>query len=212
MKKEKYNYNILLFISLLISFIFLNKKITLGHELKVSLGLVIYSLTFLFIILTNKKERKKLLLKSSLYLLLFYLICTILCTIQSNIDSLNISNNLKDIFTPNKLGRGNIIIYYPNIYELFVFIFNYLLTHYIFIETYNAIEDISYNYVAFILSLLISFILDQMFYTMLINISNMYYGIVNYIDFIKILTGNFLVVIASSALIILTYPLFIKKK
>ena len=215
MKKSNINYSIILFMLLLLTSIFLEKYIYIAHNLNVNVGLLVYQFTFfLLIIMYNKnniKYSKQCLFSSFILLLVFYLIASILNTIDSVTSSQVISNSLREIFTPNSFIIGSKFIYYPNISIILTFAVIYFISHYIFITIYEALLSISNNLIAFILSLLIGFILDQLLFVPLASIPHLMDGTLQYNELIKLMTGNFIIVIFSSVLMLIIYSIAYKK-
>lgn len=215
MKKVEINRrSLVLLMLLLISCLFKDIYTTIGNNLNINLGIIIYSFTFLeTAIIFNKykmRETKKTILICSGMILLFYLIVSALCLLNIHDSEMFIA--LKDSLVPNTLSLGNLNIYYPDINVLFLLIV-FILTHYIFIITYEIIEDNSNKLTSFILALLIAFILDQSFYTLFNNIYYICINSITYIDMIKELTGRFFIVVLFSVITSLIYPLcFTNKK
>lgn len=217
MKKNYSNYHtILLTIILLLVNILRDKSILIATGLTVSINTLLYPLTFLLLIIIfkkyNLKTAKDAILTSSLTVILFYIIISILTSINGNIDSESFDNLLKLTFTPNYFSLYNIKIFYPKLLPLLGSTIIYIITHYIMLLTFEALEDNSNYFIAFILSIFISYTLDQMLFIPTINIVDMYYGIISYVDLIKELTANFLIMIMTSLIMIFSFPLCIKKK
>jgi uncharacterized PurR-regulated membrane protein YhhQ (DUF165 family) len=216
-KKYKTNYYVL-FLTLLFLLvnIFSEKIINIVPSLNVSISLIIYPITFLLVIIIykkyNKKEAKESILSSALLVLLFYIIVSLLCSFTSVIESNEINNNLRNVFTPNYFHIYNLNIYYPNLLNLFVTMVVYLFTHYICLTLYEIIEENSNYFIAFMFALLISLILDQIILVPIINIPNMYYNDLDFVGLIKILTGDFFMVIVTTIILIFLYPLCLNKK
>lgn len=216
MKKVKNNYlMIILFILLLLTIIFINKEVYLAPNMNVNLGLFIYPFTFLLLILIynkfNIKIAKETIYINFLMILLFYFLVSILNTLDSITSSQVISDNLRNVFTPKYFAINNLIFYYPNLVFLLSYSVTYFICHYIFITIYEAIESSSNYIIGFILALLISFTLNQMIFTPIVNIPNLIDGTMVYKDLIILMTGNFIVVIFSSILLLFIYALIYKK-
>ena len=79
--------------------------------------------------------------------------------------------SLKNIISPNAVKIASFKLYYPNL-NLISLLIIFLLTHYIFLIIYDLIKDNSNYLIGFILAIIISFILDQTFYTSISNIYN----------------------------------------
>lgn len=211
--KTKFNfYSIILYMLLIITCLFNGITIKIGQNLNINIGLIIYSFTFLFTALLfekhKMKETKKSLLTAAILTFIFYIICSIICSLPM-IDNEKIES-LKNIISPNAIKISSLKIYYPNI-SLAALLIIFLLTHYIFVIIYDLIESNSNYLVGFILAIIISFILDQTFYTSLTNIYYIVINNINTIDVIKQLTANYFVVICSSVICLFIYPILKRK-
>ena len=209
--KRNYNYSLILFILVLLSYLFNTINIKLYNNATISIGVVLYSLTFLvssIMIERNKiKECKKYVLSSIKYIILFFVLVTIMC----QFDSLNeLINSIKNVFTPNTYTINNYNLYYPDIYKLVVYLIVYYFSHYIFFVTYEvSYENVGYL-ISFLLSILIGFILDQMLFTTIYNIPYLFTEKIVVYDFLNILTSNFIVTLLSSIILLLFVPIFNK--
>jgi len=214
-KKGLSHLNVTLTLLLFIFIIFKDKFVYFAPHLQVSIALFIYPLTFLIpILIFNKykaKEAKKAIFYSALAIFAFYLVAIIFCSVGSHLDSANISNSLRVIFTPNQLEINNIIIYYPNLF-VFGFLIIYILTRLIMISIYDTLKYYSNNYIGFAMALFIAFIIDTMFVVPLYHFSAFFKSSYDMMEVIKFLTANFIVVIFTSAILSLIYPLIYKKK
>lgn len=211
--KIKFNYySIILYMLLIISCLFNGITIKIGQNLNINIGLIIYSLTFLFTALLfekhKMKESKKSILSVTILTLIFYIICSLICSLPM-IDNEKIET-LRNIISPNAIKISSFNLYYPNL-NLIALLIIFLLTHYIFLIIYDLIENNSNYLVGFILAIIISFILDQTFYTSISNFYNIVVNNTSTIDIIKQLTANYFVVICSSVICLFIYPIFKKK-
>ena len=118
--------------------------------------------------------------------------------------------SLKNIISPNAVKIVSFKLYYPNL-NLISLLIIFLLTHYIFLIIYDLIKDNSNYLIGFILAIIISFILDQTFYTSISNIYNVVVNDLNTIEIIKQLTANYFVVICSSVICLFIYPILKRK-
>lgn len=207
------NLNIILLIILIVSFMFKSITLNLNKNMELSIGLFLYSTTFIIstIMIKNNKinDCKKTLFKSSLYLLLFYFIITILSNF--NIDS-TLMISMRNIFTPNIFTINKLTIYYPNLINLFTYLLVFYLSHYIFFVTYEVLEINTNKFISFFVSILIAFILDQIIYTSITNIIPLFSDKITINTFVKELTNNFFICLTTSCLLSLINPLFNIKK
>jgi len=215
MKKKDIFLTILFFIITLLSFLFSEKYIYIAHNLNASLGLIIFSFNFLISIILLKRMNIRYIKESifviTISLLIFYLIISIFNTFDSIIDTKLVSDNLRDLFTPNHFIIKDFVIYYPNIFNLVIYSLLFFISLYIFVTIYEVISYYLNDYNGFILAILISFILKELLHTPLISIPKLIDGSLKYQELIKMLTGNFIILIFTSVLILIIY-LVIRKK
>lgn len=212
-KKKNYNYALILFILVLLSYLFNTINVNIYNNASISIGVLLYSLTFLvssIMIERNKmKDCKKYVLSSIKYLVLFFIIATIMCQVSSSNDLIN---SIKNIFTPNVYSIYSYNIYYPDIYKLIAYLTVYYFSHYIFFISYEVTYENAGYLVAFLISTLIGFILDQMIFTTVYNFPYLFTNKIVLYDFLNILTSNFIVTLSSSIILLLFVPIFNRKK
>ena len=212
-KKKNYNYALILFILVLLSYLFNTINVNIYNNASISIGVLLYSLTFLvssIMIERNKmKDCKKYVLSSIKYLVLFFIIATIMCQVSSSNDLIN---SIKNVFTPNIYSIYSYNIYYPDIYKLVVYLIVYYFSHYIFFITYEVTYENAGYLVAFLTSTLIGFILDQMIFTTVYKFPYLFTNKIVLYDFLNILTSNFIVTLISSIILLLFVPIFNRKK
>ena len=211
--KKNYNYTLILFILVLLSYLFNNVNIIIYNNASISIGVLLYSLTFLvssIMIERNKlNDCKKYIYSSIKYIILFFIIVTILCQVN-NINDLIVS--LKNVFTPNKLYLSTFKIYLPDIYKLTIYLVVYYFSHYIFFITYEVTCENAGYLVAFLTSILIGFILDQMIFTTIYYIPYLFSNKIIIKDFLNILTSNFIVTFTSSIILLIFAFIFNRNK
>ena len=144
-------------------------------------------------------------------MLLFIILITILCTISGNLESLEIENSLRTLFTPNSINIKSFIIYYPNL-NIIGIILTYYFSHMILISVYEALKHYTNKYLSYSMSIFIAFIIDTMFMVSLMHITDIYYANIDMLDIIKYLTAAFMVVIFTSLIMILIFTLYIYSK
>lgn len=212
-KKKNYNYALILFILVLLSYLFNTINVNIYNNASISIGVLLYSLTFLvssIMIERNKmKDCKKYVLSSIKYLVLFFIIATIMCQVSSSNDLIN---SIKNVFTPNVYSIYSYNIYYPDIYKLIAYLTVYYFSHYIFFISYEVTYENAGYLVAFLISTLIGFILDQMIFTTVYNFPYLFTNKIVLYDFLNILTSNFIVTLISSIILLLFVPIFNRKK
>lgn len=207
MKLKNFNYGLILFILLLISFIFNNINFMFIKDSSLSLGVLMYSFTYLisFIMIERLKLKdcKRIIFHTCIYLLIFYVIMSIVCSF--NISPLG--DELRLIFAPNNFNINNVMVYYFDLKGLLLFLLIFYFSHYIFYITYDVTKAGSNYFIAFIISILISFILHQMIY----NTSYYFIKLISeydfYKDFLKLLTSNFMVTLMQSMVLSICIPL-----
>lgn len=212
-KKKNYNYALILFILVLLSYLFNTINVNIYNNASISIGVLLYSLTFLvssIMIERNKmKDCKKYVLSSIKYLVLFFIIATIMCQVSSSNDLIN---SIKNVFTPNVYSIYSYNIYYLDIYKLVTYLIVYYFSHYIFFISYEVTYENAGYLVAFLISTLIGFILDQMIFTTVYNFPYLFTNKIVLYDFLNILTSNFIVTLISSIILLLFVPIFNRKK
>lgn len=212
MKSKNFNYTLILFILIVISYIFNLININIYNNSYLSLGVIFYSLTYLIMFLMirsyNIKDNKKILLSSVKYFMLFMLFVTILCQFNSNNELIN---SIRDVFTPNSYNINNFTLHYPDVYKIIVYLLVYYFSHYIFMVTFEVSEESTGYLVGFLVSILISFILDQMIYGAIYNFPSIVMNNLNIVDFLRTLTSNFIVTLLSSIILLIFVPIINNK-
>lgn len=211
MKSKNFNYTLILFILIVISYIFNLININIYNNSYLSLGVIFYSLTYLIMFLMirsyNIKDNKKILLSSVKYFMLFMLFVTILCQFNSNNELIN---SIRDVFTPNSYNINNFTLHYPDVYKIIVYLLVYYFSHYIFMVTFEVSEESTGYLVGFLVSILISFILDQMIYGAIYNFPSIVMNNLNIVEFLRTLTSNFIVTLLSSIILLIFVPILNK--
>lgn len=214
MKEKNFNYTLLLFILILISYLFNLINVNVYNNSSLSIGVIFYSLTYLVTFKMMKKNKisdnKKILFSSVLYFILFFVLTTILCQFNSENDLLV---SLRNVFTPTSYAIKNFTFYYPDVYKIIIYLLVYFFSHYIFMITYDVSEINTGYLVGFLVSMLIGFILDQMLYTTIYYLPDIIMSNLTVIDFLKTLTSNFIVTLLSSIILLIFVPILnINKK
>lgn len=214
MKGKNFNYTLLLFILILISYLFNLINVNIYNNSSLSIGVIFYSLTYLVTFKMIKKNKisdnKKILFSSVLYFLLFFVLTTILC--QFNSEN-NLLVSLRNVFTPESHEFNNFTIYFPDVYKIIIYLLIYFFSHYIFMVTYDVSEINTGYLVGFLVSMLIGFILDQMLYTTIYYLPEVIMNNLTILDFLKSLTANFIITLFSSIFLLIFVPILnINKK
>ena len=214
MKGKNFNYTLLLFILILISYLFNLINVNVYNNSSLSIGVLFYSLTYLVTFKMMKKNKisdnKKILFSSVLYFLLFFVLTTILC--QFNSEN-NLLVSLRNVFTPESHEFNNFTIYFPDVYKIIIYLLIYFFSHYIFMVTYDVSEINTGYLVGFLVSMLIGFILDQMLYTTIYYLPEVIMNNLTILDFLKNLTANFIITLFSSIFLLIFVPILnINKK
>ena len=208
MKGKNFNYTLLLFILILISYLFNLINVNSYNNSSLSIGVIFYSLTYLVTFKMIKKNKisdnKKILFSSVLYFLLFFVLTTILCQFNSENDLLL---SLRNVFTPTSYAINNFTFYYPDVYKIIIYLLVYFFSHYIFMITYDVSEINTGYLVGFLVSMLIGFILDQMLYTTIYYLPDIIMSNLTVIDFLKTLTSNFIVTLITSIILLIFVPI-----
>ena len=209
MSKKSLTYILMLAIAFIISLIISEKLVYIAPHLIISASLIVYSLTFLLTAKLNEeieiKDTKTILKKIVISTIIFYLLMMIISTIHGIPDTKEITNALREIFTPNKLTIYKLNIYYPNLINLISSLFIFYLSHNIFSITNEITKDYTSKTISFIISILISFIIDQMIYISLIDFLPLYKSTITLTNYIENLTASFIIVILSSIIMTIIY-------
>ena len=215
MNKKVLTYIILLAFSLLLSTIVSGKLLYIAPHLTISASLLAYSFTFLFTARLNEKTNidntKNILKKVVIGTLIFYLFMIVVNSLSGMTSTKEVTESLRNIFTPNKLAIKSISIYYPNLINLISSILIFYLTHNIFSITFEITKDYTSKTISFIISILISFIIDQMIYISVISFIPLYNESITLTNYIENLTASFIMIIFTSVIMTIIYSIIQKR-
>ena len=215
MSKKTFTYIILLAFSLLLSIIISGKLLYIAPHLTISASLLAYSFTFLFTARLNEKTNidntKNILKKVVIGTLIFYLFMIVVNSLSGMTSTKEVTESLRNIFTPNKLAIKSISIYYPNLINLISSILIFYLTHNIFSITFEITKDYTSKTISFIISILISFIIDQMIYISVISFMPPYNESITLTNYIENLTASFIMIIFTSVIMTIIYSIIQKR-
>ena len=215
MNKKVITYIILLAFSLLLSIIVSGKLLYIAPHLTISASLLAYAFTFLFTAKLNEETNidntKNILKKVVIGTLIFYLFMIVINSISGMTSTKEITESLRNIFTPNKLAIKSISIYYPNLINLISSILIFYLTHNIFSITFEITKDYTSKTISFIMSILISFIIDQMIYISVISFIPLYNESITLTNYIENLTASFIIIIFTSVIMTIIYSIIQKR-
>ena len=215
MNKKVLTDIILLAFSLLLSIIISGKLLYIAPHLTISASLLAYAFTFLFTAKLNEETNidntKNILKKVVIGTLIFYLFMIVINSISGMTSTKEITESLRNIFTPNKLAIKSISIYYPNLINLISSILIFYLTHNIFSITFEITKDYTSKTISFIMSILISFIIDQMIYISVISFIPLYNESITLTNYIENLTASFIMIIFTSVIMTISYSIIQKR-
>ena len=215
MNKKAFTYIILLAFSLLLSTIVSGKLLYIAPHLTISASLLAYAFTFLFTARLNEETNidntKNILKKVVIGTLIFYLFMIVINSISGMTSTKEITESLRNIFTPNKLAIKNISIYYPNLISLISAVLIFYLTHNIFSITFEITKDYTSKTISFIISILVSFIIDQMIYISVISFIPLYNESITLTNYIENLTASFIMIIFTSVIMTIIYSIIQKR-
>ena len=215
MNKKVLTYIILLAFSLLLSIIISGKLLYIAPHLTISASLLAYAFTFLFTAglneETNINNTKYIFKKIVIDILIFYLFMIVINSISGMTSTKEVTESLRNIFTPNKLAIKSISIYYPNLINLISSILIFYLTHNIFSITFEITKDYTSKTISFIISILISFIIDQMIYISVISFIPLYNESITLTNYIENLTASFIMIIFTSVIMTIIYSIIQKR-
>ena len=215
MNKKVLTYIILLAFSLLLSIIISGKLLYIAPHLTISASLLAYAFTFLFTAKLNEETNidntKNILKKVVIGTLIFYLFMIVVNSLSGMTSTKEVTESLRNIFTPNKLAIKSISIYYPNLINLISSILIFYLTHNIFSITFEITKDYTSKTISFIMSILISFIIDQMIYISVISFIPLYNESITLTNYIENLTASFIMIIFTSVIMTIIYSIIQKR-
>lgn len=215
MNKKAFTYIILLAFSLLLSIIISGKLLYIAPHLTISASLLAYAFTFLFTAglneETNINNTKYIFKKIVIDILIFYLFMIVVNSLSGMTSTKEVTESLRNIFTPNKLAIKSISIYYPNLINLISSILIFYLTHNIFSITFEITKDYTSKTISFIISILISFIIDQMIYISVISFMPLYNESITLTNYIENLTASFIMIIFTSVIMTIIYSIIQKR-
>ena len=215
MNKKVLTYIILLAFSLLLSIIISGKLLYIAPHLTISASLLAYAFTFLFTAKlneeTNINNTKNILKKVVIGTLILYLFMIVVNSLSGMTSTKEVTESLRNIFTPNKLAIKSISIYYPNLINLISSILIFYLTHNIFSITFEITKDYTSKTISFIISILISFIIDQMIYISVTSFIPLYKESIKLTNYIENLTASFILIILTSVIMTIIYSIIQKR-
>lgn len=215
MNKKGLTYVLLLGFTFLLSIIVSGKLLYIAPHLTISASLLAYAFTFLFTARLNEETNidntKNILKKVVIGTLIFYLFMIVINSISGMTSTKEITESLRNIFTPNKLAIKSISIYYPNLINLISSILIFYLTHNIFSITFEITKDYTSKTISFIMSILISFIIDQMIYISVISFIPLYNESITLTNYIENLTASFIMIIFTSVIMTIIYSIIQKR-
>ena len=215
MNKKGLTYVLLLGFTFLLSIIVSGKLLYIAPHLTISASLLAYALTFLFTARLNEEmnidNTKNILKKVVIGTLIFYLFMIVVISISGMTSTKEVTESLRNIFTPNKLAIKSISIYYPNLINLISSILIFYLTHNIFSITFEITKDYTSKTISFIISILISFIIDQMIYISVISFMPLYNESITLTNYIENLTASFIMIIFTSVIMTIIYSIIQKR-
>lgn len=215
MNKKGLTYVLLLGFTFLLSIIISGKLLYIAPHLTISASLLTYAFTFLFTARLNEETNidntKNILKKVVIGTLIFYLFMIVINSISGMTSTKEITESLRNIFTPNKLAIKNISIYYPNLISLISAVLIFYLTHNIFSITFEITKDYTSKTISFIISILVSFIIDQMIYISVISFLPLYNESITLTNYIENLTASFIMIIFTSVIMTIIYSIIQKR-
>lgn len=215
MNKKGLTYVLLLGLTFLLSIIISGKLLYIAPHLTISASLLAYAFTFLFTARLNEETNidntKNILKKVVIGTLIFYLFMIVINSISGMTSTKEITESLRNIFTPNKLAIKSISIYYPNLISLISAVLIFYLTHNIFSITFEITKDYTSKTISFIISILISFIIDQMIYISVISFIPLYNESITLTNYIENLTASFIMIIFTSVIMTIIYSIIQKR-
>ena len=215
MNKKGLTYVLLLGLTFLLSIIISGKLLYIAPHLTISASLLAYAFTFLFTARLNEETNidntKNVLKKVVIGILIFYLFMIVINSLSGMTSTKEVTESLRNIFTPDKLAIKSISIYYPNLISLISAVLIFYLTHNIFSITFEITKDYTSKTISFIISILISFIIDQMIYISVTCFLPLYNESITLTNYIENLTASFIIIIFTSVIMTVIYSIIQKR-
>ncbi len=208
-KKKTFLADGLLLILLIVSYIFTIKIYEPAPNIMISGAMLIYPFTFLIIAYISKyygfKESRNTVFKSALLFTIFIGIIMIGVLVPGNRVTEGHNLTIQYLFTNDFLTIGNFRIYYPMLGQFFGTVIAFIVSHLLYATIYNAINNLTVDYLAMGLSVFIGFIIDRIIFMPLYLAQNLIDGVNTFEFFLKCLTSEFIGAIVSSLIIIVLY-------
>lgn len=208
-KKKPYFAVGLLTVLLIASYIFTIKTYEPARNIMITGGILIYPFTFLVIAYISKyygfKESRKSIFMSVLLFAIFIGIIMVGVLPPANNVTAGYNLTIQYLFTNDFFSIGDFRIYHPLLGQFFGTIIAFTVSHLLYATIYNAINNLTVDYLAMGLSIFIGFIVDRIIFMPLLLAKNLMDGVNTFEFFLKCLTSEFIGAIAAALVIIVLY-------
>ncbi len=201
----------LLAILLILSFTVLGKNTSIIKNINFNNTFVIYPFIFILLAYMSHSIGSKLTKKSALlsigFLLIFLFSLSVVSLLRGDEITFYFRASLEFIFTPKHINILGGSISYPTIGNLIFFIGGYLTSSLSFISLYRALKDYTPKFVAYLMSYLISLLLNTIIYTGGNGLVSIFKKDINFNQLIINLTSNFMSVILTCIISTIIYAI-----
>lgn len=209
-EKKKPTFAIgLLTILLIASYIFTIKTYEPVPNIMITGGILMYPFTFLIVAYISKyygfKESRKSIFLSSLLFVLFIGIVMVGVLPTANNETTGYNTVIQYLFTNDFFTIGEFRIYHPLLGQFFGTIIAFIVSHLLYATVYNAISNLTVDYLAMGLSMFIGSIVDRILFMTMLFAKNLMDGVNTFDFFLKCLTSEFIGAIVTALIIVILY-------
>ena len=201
----------LLSILLIVSYVFTIKTYEPVKNILISGGIIVYPFTFLIVAYISKyygfkESRKSIFISGGLFAI--FMLLMMICVIPSpNSETSSYNAVIQYLYTNDYFMIGDIRIFFPMLGQFFGLLISFIVSHLLYATVYNAICNYTVDYLGMGLSIFIAGVIDRIIFMPLFFLENLINGSNTFDYFIKCLTSEFIVVIISSIIILLSFIL-----
>lgn len=109
------------------------------------------------------------------------------------------------LFTSDFFSIGDFRIYHPMLGQFFGTLISFVVSHLLYATVYNAISNLTVDYLAMGLSIFIGYIVDRILFMPMLLAQNLMDGVNTFEFFLKCLTSEFIGAIVAALVIVILY-------
>lgn len=208
-KKKPYFAVGLLTILLIATYIFTIKIYEPAPNVMITGGILIYPFTFLVISYISKyygfKDARNGIFMSTLLFTIFIGIVMVGVLPPSNDVTSGHNLTIQYLFTSDFFSIGDFRIYHPMLGQFFGTLISFVVSHLLYATVYNAISNLTVDYLAMGLSIFIGYIVDRILFMPMLLAQNLMDGVNTFEFFLKCLTSEFIGAIVAALVIVILY-------